>query len=69
MKYHLYSDWRVIVDLKIKHEGLDCNFRFDFYVNSDENFPDIIETAKFIAKEKFGHSVYEITQILLSSSE
>ena len=69
MKYHLYNDWCVIVDLKIKHDGIDCNFRFDFYVSSDENFPDIINTAKHIIKEKLGHPAYEITQILLSNSE
>ena len=69
MKYHLKENWDVTVDIEITHDGTKCDFRFDFIVNSDEKWPDIIKTAKSIITEKFGHSGYKITKISLSNKD
>lgn len=69
MKYHLYDNWEVTVDLKILHKGDKLDFRFDFIVNSNESWSDIINTAKVIIEENFGQCGFEITQISLSTKQ
>ena len=69
MKYHLYENWNVTIDLKITHSGIKYSFRFNFIVSVSEKWGKIINTAKAIIEEKFGHVKYEITQISLTNED
>ena len=69
MQYHLKENWDVVVDIEITHDGTKYKFKFDFIVNTNEKWPEIIKTAKSIIRENFGHSGYTITQISLSNKD
>jgi len=69
MKYHLKENWNVNVDIEIKHDGIEYDFGFDFIVNTDEKWIGIINLAKSIIEEKFGHSGYKIKQMRLSGQD
>lgn len=69
MDYHLSNNWSVIVSLKLTDDGHKYDFSFDFIVDINEKWPEIISTAKTIIKEKFGHSGYEIISVSLLNKE
>jgi len=69
MKYHLKENWNVTVYIEITHDGAAHKFNFDFIVNTDEKWTEIIKTAKSIIIEKFGHSGYKLLQISLVNKD
>jgi len=65
MEYHFKENWQVTVNIEVTHEGASYKFNFDFIVNTDETWKDIIRTTNSIIKERFGHSGYKLLQISL----